>query len=99
MVEALWPPATLLCSWTLRTMVVRSKPENGIFSTASMPAAGSSVTGFCGTVSTITETVGSVRRTCSATCIPETRPCSSASTIRTSGRSSLDRGQGVLARR
>ena len=40
-------------------MVVRSKPENGILSTASIPAAASSVTGFCGTVSTITDTVGS----------------------------------------
>ena len=44
-------PGALRCSWTLRTIVVRSKPEKGIFRTLSTPRSALSLTGFCGTVS------------------------------------------------
>src|SRR6266540_1444649 len=66
-------------------MVVRSKPENGIFRTASTPFSAFAFTGFWGTVSMTTATCGSASRIPNATCWPEMRPCSSASTITTSG--------------
>ena len=77
--------STARVSPTLRIMVVRSKPVNGILRTASIPRSGFSVTGFCGTVSMITPTCGSALRISSATCCPLTRPWSRASTITTSG--------------
>jgi hypothetical protein len=65
--------------------VVRSKPVNGIFRTASIPRSAFSLTGFCGTVSMTTPTCGSASRICCATCWPLTRPWSRASTMTTSG--------------
>ncbi len=66
---------------------IRSNPENGMASTALTPASGSTSTGFCGTVSMMTGTFRPDSLICSASLGPLIRPCSSASTSTTSGRS------------
>ena len=53
-----------------------------------MPASGSTSTGFCGTVRTMTGTPSSASWICSTSLGPLIRPWSSASTRTTSGRSS-----------
>ena len=56
-----------------------------------MPLSGSTETGFCGTVSTITGTPVLASWSCFTSCIPRRRPWSSASMTITSGRCSLIR--------
>ena len=63
------------------------------------PAPGSSVTGFCGTVSTMIADLRLGLADARRTCCPETRPWSSESTITTSGVKLADRGEGAVAGR
>ena len=55
---------------------IRSKPENGIARTPWMPLAGSTSTGFCGTVSTMTGTLSLASWIFSTSCGPLIRPWS-----------------------
>ena len=83
-VPTVWRASKSFLTCAIR--VIRSKPENGIDRTPSIPRAGSGSIGFCGTVRTITGTSRPASRICSTSFGPLTRPWSRASTITTSGR-------------